>query len=199
MVNQNSQGKLDSVFWDSRWKEGRTGWDLGQASPALTAYFDQRTDKHVSILIPGCGSAYEASYLVNNGFTDITLLEISKEAAIRLRKKFEFLPQVKVLEQDFFDHEGQYDLIVEQTFFCALDPLLRPRYVSHARDLLNAGGKLMGLLFDREFDEPGPPFGGAAEDYQKLFSPHFKIKTMERCYNSIPPRQGHEVFVLLTK
>ena len=93
-------------------------------------------------------------------------------------------------------HQGKYDLIIEQTFFCALDPLHRSAYAIKMNELLSKSGKLVGLLFDRSFVS-GPPFGGSEEEFRKLFSQHFRLKTMERCYNSIEPRKGSELFINL--
>ena len=59
---------------------------------------------------------------------------------------------VKVLHGDFFDHAGVYNLIIEQTFFCALDPSLRGSYVEKMHSLLADGGKIAGVLFDKEFE-----------------------------------------------
>jgi thiopurine S-methyltransferase len=65
-------------------------------------------------------------------------------------------------------------------------------------DMLNDGGKLVGLLFDRDFQD-GPPFGGNKEEYLNYFSPLFNIKIFEKCYNSIEPRMGSELFIILEK
>ena len=59
--------------------------------------------------------------------------------------------------------------------------------------LLKPDGKLTGVLFNRAF-EGGPPFGGSKEEYEQLFGKHLHIKKMELCTNSIPPRQGAELF-----
>jgi thiopurine S-methyltransferase len=63
---------------------------------------------------------------------------------------------------------------------------------------LQIGGRVAGLLFDKEFVE-GPPFGGSKAAYEKLFAEKFHIKTMEGAYNSIPPRQGSELFFIAEK
>ena len=68
-----------------------------------------------------------------------------------------------------------------------------------AADLLAENGRIVGVLFDRNFEKQGPPFGGTKDEYLKLFEKHFEIKTMEKCYNSIPPRAGSEVFIELIK
>lgn len=191
---------MSQAFWNERWKNEQTGWDLGQASPPIATYIDQLADKNISILIPGCGNAYEAAYLLDKGFTDITLIDIAEYAVQRLAERFhpETNPRMHIVHGDFFAHEGQYDLILEQTFFCALDPSLRDDYVRKMATLLKPGGKLAGVLFNRDF-EGGPPFGGHIDEYRRRFAPFFRIITLEPCYNSIAPRQGTEAFILLEK
>jgi len=88
---------------------------------------------------------------------------------------------------------------VEQTFFCALDPSLRKDYVAKMVELLKPGGKLVGLLFDRQFEEAGPPFGGSKAEYEELFSGKLQISTLAPCYNSIGPRAGTELFLIAVK
>ena len=60
--------------------------------------------------------------------------------------------------------------------------------------ILKPGGKIAGVLFNRNFDG-GPPFGGNKSEYEKLFAEKFTINTMEECYNSIEPRKDKEVFI----
>jgi SAM-dependent methyltransferase len=188
---------LGQEFWNNRYLTQQTGWDLGTVSPPLKAYAGQLARQDLRILIPGCGNSYEAEYLLQQGFTQITLLDIAPALVEALQQKFAGKPQVKVLLEDYFSHQDVYDLVLEQTFFCALDPALRPAYARKTAELLAPDGKLAGVLFNREFDRPGPPFGGSREEYEKLFSPFFRIKTLETCYNSARPRQGTELFMIL--
>ena len=97
---------------------------------------------------------------------------------------------------DFFELNETFDLILEQTFFCALDPKLRPNYVSKMHQLLHPNGKLVGLLFDFPLTNEGPPFGGSLEAYLALFPAQFHLKTLERAHNSIKPREGKELFFI---
>ena len=64
--------------------------------------------------------------------------------------------------------------------------------------LLSGNGKLAGLLFNKEFPN-NPPFGGNEKQYRQLFNPHFRIKVLEDCYNSIPEREGSELFLIAEK
>lgn len=186
-------------YWNSKWKDNETGWDTGMPSPAITKYIDQYTHIDATVLIPGCGNAYEAEYLIEKGFSNITLLDISIEAVSRIQEKFKNFPQVRILNQDFFENAEKYDLIIEQTFFCAVSPYKRKDYAAHAASLLKKNGKIAGLLFNKEFEKQGPPFGGSQNDYKSIFNPHFEIKIMEECFNSILPRKSTELFIILNK
>jgi SAM-dependent methyltransferase len=190
------QAELSSEFWNARYKEQTTGWDLGQVSPPLKAYFDQLTDKNLKILIPGCGNGYEGEYLYKKGFENVYLLDFAPLAVENFKKRFPNFPESHLYCKDFFQHNQTYDLIIEQTFFCALNPSLRKKYVSQMHCLLRPGGKLAGLLFNIPLNEDQPPFGGSKSEYKQLFSKKFDIKTMETAYNSIEPRKGNELFFI---
>ena len=191
--------QLDQSFWNSRWENQQIGWDIGTASPAIITFMAQYPDKHAAILIPGCGNAYEADWLLQNGFTNITLIDIAPKAVALLQEKYADKPEIKVILGDFFDHQGRYDLMIEQTFFCAIDPSLRTKYVAQSSALLKPSGKIIGMLFNTNFEKAGPPFGGNTSEYQALFETDFSIKTMENCYNSIKPRANTEVFINFVK
>jgi len=190
---------LDQAFWENRYLLNETGWDLGEVSPPLKAYIDQLTDKNLRILIPGCGNTYEAEYLLNNGFTNITVIDISPTLIENLKTKFNNNINIKIILGDFFALEGAFDLIIEQTFFCALDRSLRQLYCDKMYSLLSNSGKLVGLLFNREFETAGPPFGGCEEEYRQLFSEKFDIITLANSYNSFFKRANSELFTIFKK
>ncbi len=191
--------ELGEKFWNNQYNENTIGWDLGQVSPPIRDYIDQLANKDIRILIPGCGNSYEAGYLLQNGFTNITLIDIAPTLVKQLQQKFINNHNIKIILGDFFSHEGEYDLILEQTFFCAIDPSLRKDYVAKMKALLATGGRLAGLLFDKEFEQQGPPFGGCQGQYTPLFENDFNFKTFEPCHNSIAKRQGTELFINLIK
>lgn len=189
---------LNEKYWSERYENNETGWDVGSPSTPLKEYIDQLIDKNLKILIPGCGNAYEAEYLFNLGFKKVFVIDLSPIPLNNLKKRIPDFPDSNLLEGDFFDHVGSYDLIIEQTMFCAIEPKLRSHYAEKAHELLNNGGKLVGVLFNREF-EGGPPFGGNQTEYLDYFSRFFKSVSIEPCYNSIKPRQGSEVFLKCIK
>lgn len=191
--------KLTSNYWENRYQNNDTGWDVGTITPPLKEYIDQIQNKSIKILIPGGGNSYEFEYLIDNGFTNAYVIDYAKTPLENLKKRIPSKFHKNLILQDFFTHEDQYDLIIEQTFFCALVPDLRKKYVQKMEALLKDNGKIAGLLFQFPLTEQGPPFGGSKEEYFDLFSKRFNIEKLETAYNSIKPRKNNELFFIFTK
>jgi hypothetical protein len=190
--------KLDATYWENRWENRETGWDIGYASPAITKYFEGVTTKDSQILIPGAGNAYEAEALYKMGFTNVHVVDIAKGAIESFTSRCMKFPAKNIHHQDFFSLEGKFDYIVEQTFFCALNPEMREAYCKKMSELLAPTGTLLGVWFNIPLNTDHPPFGGHSAEYKTLFDEYFNIEKMEECYNSIKPREGNELFVELT-
>jgi SAM-dependent methyltransferase len=194
---------FDAAYWQARYDQGRDAWDTRGITPPLRAYFDQLdVETQPRILIPGAGRAYEAEYLHQLGFRQVFVVDIAPEALTALITRVLDFPQEHLLLADFFalPNDLPYDIIVEQTFFCALDPALRPAYARQCANLLRPGGTLMGVLFDTDFGPvQEPPFGGSKEEYREYFAPYFNFRHFETATNSLKPRQGRELFICLKK
>lgn len=191
--------ELDKTFWEERYKSQSTGWDVGTISEPLKVYIDSLPDRSISILIPGAGNGYEAEYLHNKGFKNLDVIDIAASPLKNLKSRVPDFPEENLIQTDFFEWSKKYDLILEQTFFCALDPALRSAYAKKMNQLLKPKGKLVGVLFDFPLTETGPPFGGSQEEYLTYFQPYFEIKKFDKCYNSILPRAGNELFIIFEK
>lgn len=190
---------LSSEYWNQRYLNNEFAWDIGEVSTPLKTYIEQLKDKHLKILIPGAGNAYEADFLMELGFKNVSVLDFAKAPLDNIKKRNPSIKDEQLIESDFFEHQDEYDLILEQTFFCALNPILRRKYVEHMNSLLKPGGKLVGVLFNDVLNSDRPPFGGDKMEYLELFEPTFKIKTFEKCYNSIKPRAERELFMIMEK
>lgn len=186
-------------YWSERYRCGQTGWDAGAITTPLKEYIDQLTNKDIEILIPGAGNAYEAEYLFKSGCKNVTVPDISIDPLENLKTRVPDWPEEQLVQVNFFEHTGRYDLILEQTFFCALHPSQRPAYAAKMHELLKPGGRLAGVLFNDPLHDDEPPFGGNAEEYKAYFAPYFAFQAFESCYNSIPPRAGRELFINLVK
>ena len=185
---------LDSTYWNNRYIEEKTGWDIGHASPAIIDFFTDK-DRSSKILIPGCGNAYEGEALHQKGFHNITLADFAETSKINFLERYPAFESQHFITGDFFELDGEFDYIVEQTFFCALTPTMREDYVLKMKDLLHESGQLVGLMFDAPLNTDHPPFGGCKEEYLNLFSKHFGKVKLTKCENSIAPRSGKELWI----
>ena len=190
---------LSKDFWENKYKTNKIGWDLGAISPPLKAYFDQLENKELKILIPGGGNSYEAEYLFNKGFKNVYVVDLAKSALENIKNRVPNFPKSQLILGNFFDINDSFDLIIEQTFFCALNPNLRKDYANKMNELLTKKGKLVGLLFDAKLNEDHPPFGGNKEEYISYFKPYFDLEILESCYNSYHNRKEMELFIKFIK
>ncbi len=190
---------LTSNYWNERYKMHNTPWDIGYVSPPLKHYLDQLKDQSLRILIPGAGRAYEAVYAYRQGFQQVFVCDWAPAAFEYLKQQAPDFPEAQMLVEDFFELALTVDLILEQTFFSAIEPVRRPDYARKAAELLSNNGKVVGLLFAHPFEHPGPPFGGTKEEYQRIFLPYFRILQMDVSLDSILPRAGRELFFELQK
>ena len=190
---------FDATFWGDKYDNSNTGWDVGFASTPIKNYIEQLENKELEILIPGCGNSYEAELLHQLGFKNVSILDIASQPLENFSKRVPNFPKEHLIHANFFNHTKQYDIILEQTFFCALNPELRSKYAKKIPQLLKNTGKLVGLLFNFPLTSEGPPFGGSKEEYIQTFSTLFHIKTFEASYNSIESREGRELFIIFEK
>ena len=194
---------LDKNYWKNRWQTGATGWDAGEPTTPIREFVDylvkENADKNTRILIPGAGSGHEAVYFFRQGFHNITVCDWAEEAIDRLKKQLPELQDNQLIVGDFFDIKGTFDIIIEQTFFCAIGPTLRSQYAQKCFELLDTNGSIFGVLFSQNFETQGPPFGGTKEEYQLYFIAYFDILQMDACRNSIKPRTGTELWIHLKK
>ncbi|WP_224483667.1 TPMT family class I SAM-dependent methyltransferase [Robertkochia aurantiaca] len=190
---------LNASYWENRYQAQDTPWDIGYAATPLVHFIDGLQNKDIKILIPGAGNAHEALYCRESGFRKTYVLDFASRPLENLKEKAPDFPGEQLIQKDFFELEDQFDLILEQTFFCAIDPGKRSAYAEKMASLLTPGGCLAGLFFEFPLTETGPPFGGHRTEYEQYFKPYFTIKKMERCYNSIAPRMGKELFFIFEK
>lgn len=190
---------MSKDFWEEKYRNREAQWNIGTASNPLRTYIDQLTDKTARILVPGMGHGHELYYLHQQGFTNSIGLDFTDLAVREAYQADSDFPFDKISLGDFFEHEGEYDIILEQAFFCSLPRTLRQAYVNKMHTLLAPKGKLVGLLFNCEFELDQPPYGGSVDEYKSLFESKLKFTTLETAHNSIKPRAGRELFFITTR
>ena len=197
--NKNGYRQED---WQRHYDEGDLGWDLGQVAPPFIRLYESNTIVPGKTLVPGCGRGHEVIYLAENGF-EVTAVDYSSGAVNHLKSTVqERKLKCKVLRMDFFGidsaHNGVYDLLIEQTFFCAISPEQRTSYVSTVARALKQGGMLAGLFYHTG-EEGGPPFNTTREDILKYFSNLFEIQQLSKSQDSAEQRKNKEWLVILVK
>ena len=196
---------LDSKYWNSRYLNHTFGWDIGYPSPAIVEYITNLKPKHgLKIAIPGAGLSHEAEFIHRNYPQHaVYVFDVSSVALNSFLNRVPDFPKHRILEADFLNLPGNYhlffDLIIEQTFFCALLPIQRQMYFKSMNRYLKNGAVLAGLWFNDFFNASEPPFGATEAEYKKLSSECFLIKSFKVCQNSVPSRQNREWFFELVK
>jgi SAM-dependent methyltransferase len=190
MPEFSSRDPLAPAFWDERFDREFTPWDRGGAPAELRA-FVANTPKRLSVLAPGCGSAYELALMLDAGW-DATAIDFSP-AAVARAKSLAGRWADRILQADFFDYTPQQslDLVYEQAFLCALPRARWPAVAQRWSDLLHPGGLLAGYFF---FDDApkGPPFGIARAQLDALLAPHFDCIADQAVTDSVPVFEGKE-------
>ncbi|KAF1962398.1 S-adenosyl-L-methionine-dependent methyltransferase [Byssothecium circinans] len=174
--------KGDFIPWDRGHANPALIDALNQRSDLFPSPISQSDGKRKRALVPGCGIGYDVALFAAHGY-DAYGLEVSA-SAVKAAK--EYLKDVgegplegeyKVKDAkvgvgkkdcvlgDFFDDawldgvggrgEG-FDVIYDNTFLCALEPSLRPRWAARMAHLLAPTGVLICL----EFPTHKPPSSG---------------------------------------
>ncbi|HKQ24001.1 MAG TPA: methyltransferase domain-containing protein [Burkholderiales bacterium] len=185
-----AQDSSKADFWESRYRDHVIPWDAGKVPAALQEYLP-RIRKGGRVLIPGCGSAYEAGHLAENGF-DVLAIDFSPAAVELGKRNFPRFSDV-VRIADFFDFDSgmPYDLVYERAFLCALPAQMWPQYAARVAQLLRPNGELAGFFFLKE-TEKGPPFGTSPHALHALLDPYFELVENKAVTDSIPVFQGSE-------
>jgi hypothetical protein len=196
---------LSPQAWNERYQSKDTPWDLSGPTPEFARILDAGIlPPKGRVLVPGGGRGHDAILFNKRGYEvdlvdfapsaiEAALLECSRQKAV-----------VYTYTRDFFDlpnvgyHQGHYDVLLEYTFFCAINPEKREAYVKTAAALLRTGGTLLGLFFPTKIDKAGPPFEVHEDEVRALFSPYFDVK-IEKPQQSVKPREGREFLGIFTR
>ena len=196
-MNPNDPGDIE--FWRSRYRTGRTPWDLGQVSDPVRTLVERWFPATGSVFIPGCGRGYEALYLAQQGYA-VTAVDFAPEPIAHLHEQARRHGLTLDIRQgDLFDlpakDEGRYDVLLEQTCLCALPLERQPDYAALARRVLRPGGQFLAGLMRGPGGNP-PPFDLPPERIEALFAPaSWRIEGPWPVEPRNPARPGPEYLV----
>ncbi|MBC3873843.1 methyltransferase domain-containing protein [Undibacterium flavidum] len=185
-------------FWDERFQQGFTPWNLGAVPQELRNFVaeSKRSAEVVhNCLIPGCGHAHELGFLSEAGW-QVTAIDFSSTAVATAKSQVGKWAE-RVQQADFFEFAPDHPLtlIYERAFFCALPPAMRGAVVERWAALLPIGAKLIGffLLDDTEgASKKGPPFRTHPQEFQTLIQQHFTCLEDTDVSDSLAVFEGKE-------
>src|SRR5688500_17773788 len=173
-------------FWEQRYQEARTGWDLAGPSAVFVRVLQGKdAPKPGEILVVGCGKGHDVLLFARHGFDALgvdfapSAVEIgtqaAREAGLSDKARFE--------QADIFDLPARYpahfDYVLERACYCAIDPRDRERYVETVAALLKPQGRIIAQFFIGPENRPGPPFAANEEEIRAAFAPHFEVERFD--------------------
>lgn len=189
--------------WNARYQTwqstgNKPGWDLQGAHPAIKDILPQIKLNKASIAVMGAGAAHDAHYLAQLGHV-VTAFDISAEAIAKAQQLYPETTTLKYVQCDLLNQIpefflGQFDLIFEHTFFCAINPIDRDLAMKAYRNLLHEEGHILGIFFLISL-QPGPPFGATEWELKQRMDKHYRPLYWTRWNHSPEGREGWELMV----
>ncbi|MEG1832405.1 MAG: methyltransferase domain-containing protein [Burkholderiaceae bacterium] len=197
MADFNTRDPARADFWDERYRAGVMPWDAGGVPPALDRCLPLALPARV--LIPGCGRAYEAGWLLAQGF-EVSAIDISAVALEQARAVLQEPAAACVRQADFFadDFGASFDWIYERAFLCALPPRLWTDWAARCAALLRPGGRLAGyFVLADELPAPrrGPPFVTTRDELAALLAADFDLLEEVEVGETLPIFRGERWLV----
>ncbi len=179
-------------FWDDHYRSGTMPWDLGDVPAEVTCFLKEQ-GRIGSILVPGCGSAYEVKAFRHWGNQAIGI-DVSNEAVMRARKIVGKENAGHLRHGDFFHmnfREAPFAAVYERAFHCALPPSLQKNYADRVHALLKPAGLLFGY-FLYGFETEPPPYPMLPSKETTAFHPKFELLENRPSSHPLPLFRGLE-------
>ncbi len=199
MTSNDTLTSDNPVFWQTRYRQQSTPWDLAGPAPAFQALLDESNLTPGKMAVLGSGYGHDAALFGKAGF-QVTGLDFAPEAVDGAKARYGDLADF--IQADIFhlpqDMLGTFDYVLEHTCFCAIRPNQRQDYTSAAAGLLKPGGRFIGIFWAHE-EWGGPPYKTNPDEVRSLFSPYFEIHQLAPTPHSIPERQGQELLAVFER
>ena len=191
-------------FWNKRYLDYNTAWDIGGPTPILTNYLI-KNKKIGKVCVLGCGNGHDALEFARYN-NEVYAVDFAEQALNNLNEASNKNSlRINLVNEDIFDLHNNYDtffdLVFEYTCFCAIDPERRKEYFDVVHGILKKDGLLFAIFIplDKEINRDGPPFGVDLKQIEKMISNKFEIIENKFSDLSIKPRKDREKLVILKK
>lgn len=183
-------------YWETRYLEENTPWDLGQAAPPFVSML---ISKEAPIpgraAVLGCGRGYDALIFAAHGFETIGF-DFSASAIEDAQLLADTVGSTaKFMQRDIFELPGEFenyfDYVIEHTCFCAINPQKRFDYVDVVNSILKPGGETIAVFFTH--NRPGgTPYGLDPTEIKQYMHRGFETISLYPVINSVPNRIDQE-------
>ena len=195
----------DKRYWENLYKNKHTPWQLNSYAPPLKTFLDSPYSLPPGkIAVLGCGRGHDCMLFAQYGF-EVTGIDFSSTAINSCLEKFNQAgisgTRGFLLEKDIFDcheYDNYFDYVLEHTCFCSVHPSRRRQYAYTVNDLLKPSGKFIALFWTLERKGSGPPFALDRTELFDYFKDLFNFDIVHQPTDSVPDRQGKELFMLMT-
>ncbi len=199
-------------YWSERYQTGAAQWDLGTETAVFRACIErgilpvkpQEQASAPRLWLPGCGYGHDAILFAQAGYA-VTAMDFAPEPLAYLKDMawHKHCP-IDIAHLDIFDvlpqYAGTFDIVVEYTCFCAIDPARRGEYADILSQTLKHGGCVVALLFPTDSTVPAPPYPVDIDATIELFAQYdLFCSYREIPTESHPKRLGREELVIFIK
>ena len=182
--------------WNSLYEAGTTPWDLGRPHPELVRRLSidpsLGTGTVKRVLVPGAGSGQDAGALARAGWA-VTAADLAPAVEQKLGAAIEpYGGTVTIGDALALEEDEPFDLVFDHTFFCAIDPDLRPEFGTLCRRVLAPGGAVISIVFP--IGNPsggGPPWGFDVEMLEGALGDGFEMAEVSEPFTTKRRRSPH--------
>ena len=165
--------------WNRRYLQNDTPWDKGHVAPPLVEALENGLEFSGKILVPGCGLGHDARYVAcRSPRATVLAVDISAEALCRAQE-YENPQNLDFQQIDFLGAAwtGGFNVLVEHTLYCAINPSQRQAYAEAAAKAIKVGGLFLGIFFKNDYPdlEEGPPYFSSDAQLDACFDEHFEL------------------------
>lgn len=145
-------------FWDEYYSRSDHSYDWYQPYPSFRKMITRIAQSNSKILIPGCGNSLMMEDMINDGFSDVTGLDISRVVIDQMKEKYSDIPLLSWIQGNICHTEipaDTYDVIIDKglhdSLLCTIDNVDRNinDYFTEIQRMLTRAGVFICISYVR--------------------------------------------------
>lgn len=189
-----SHSNMEISYWQSRWRNDKTGWHMDEVYPLLKKYWPELNIKpNATVLVPLCGKTLDIDWLAEHGH-DVVGVDVSEKAIQTVIKRNNLdvtrsakgpfsvsrSQNIELWCGDFMKLRKNWvppiDVIYDKAALIALPPDKRTAYTQHIQALTQPHTQILLNCFEYDQQEmTGPPFSVSEGELRRLYGSQFTI------------------------